>query len=380
MAEIRRIEALRGFMNEQFNLFHGPRALMVSDLAYAAGEVKHDHEAKQAVLAEIKRSIRVMEGWNKDKRLVNFDNGVTLSIQFLKDLKVVTATRDCVCVYLKRPEEFNVYFGFRGTSALRDVVPDAQLAANDKRVPRLDEAIRYAKSTLQVLRAIHPQIRRHDVFFGKMTYFLFFVFCFRAKFDTVVGHSLGGWIAEGVRNEFVGSRAIVLQPGAPVAWFSNKPVVRAWRPYQSKREDLFDRKHSILAARITRVVVHGDLVSGKGVENGKANIYQFGRVSMWNPLSNHFLDSVKRFFYRADGTQVQMSREWSDAVSEMRRSEKTLKDLTVLERLKKAKERSNQAILKYVEEGSDREEAGKVQRTVSTIYNKAATWFRSFKN
>src|SRR6185369_1824154 len=83
-------------------------------------------------------------------------------------------------------------FGFRGTAKLRDLVPDVQLALNRKSIPRLDEARKF----VQTVGKEFPPVGAKDTEF--------------------YGHSLGGFIAEGVRQDYAGTRATVVHAGHPV--------------------------------------------------------------------------------------------------------------------------------------------------------------------
>lgn len=83
-------------------------------------------------------------------------------------------------------------FAFRGTAELRDLVPDAQLALNAKNIPRLNEA----RAFVAKVRAKHPELTNQQLDFN--------------------GHSLGGFIAEGVGNDYPGARTATIEAGAPV--------------------------------------------------------------------------------------------------------------------------------------------------------------------
>ena len=112
------------------------------------------------------------------------------NIAFLEGLKVKNATRDAVAL----ESDGKPIFGFRGTKQARDLIPDLQLALNMKRVGRLEEAKKFV-----------AQVQKENNY---------------ADGDMIMtGHSLGGFIAEGVRNQHVGAKAATMSSGAPLAMF-----------------------------------------------------------------------------------------------------------------------------------------------------------------
>jgi hypothetical protein len=109
----------------------------------------------------------------------------------------------------------------------------------------------------------------------------------------------------------VGSSATTFSSGAPNALFVGKDKkVKAWGNYQKDAEDKFDRENNIAQARITRVVRHGDIVSGAinsgAVVNGRANLYQLRRKDGLGKLyANHKLraEEVVQGSSNLDATQ-----------------------------------------------------------------------------
>jgi hypothetical protein len=80
----------------------------------------------------------------------------------------------------------------------RDLKTDFELALNKELIPRLDEARAFTKKALQIYKKVYKfdlDIDQNLVFFG---------------------HSLGGFLAEGVFRDYPGSRCFTVQPGAPV--------------------------------------------------------------------------------------------------------------------------------------------------------------------
>ncbi len=141
---------------------------------------------------------------------------------------------------------------YRGTARLRDLVPDAQLAFNSRRVKRLDEARAFAAR----VRAKVPDIPASQIH--------------------ISGHSLGGFIAEGVGNDIAGSRTISVEPGAPV--FGNM-----------KRPAAFNAP-AAGAVPHTRLVRTGDPITmgDHNLNRGEVQVTE-PRVSKMEPISNHLM-------------------------------------------------------------------------------------------
>merc|ERR1711991_676361 len=92
-------------------------------------------------------------------------------------------------------------FGFRGTAISADFLVDIELARNADQIDRLDEARAFVRG------ALGGHVSRGIV---KNQYLQFF------------GHSLGGFIAEGVGLDYAGARIGTIQSGAPVTSDSNR--------------------------------------------------------------------------------------------------------------------------------------------------------------
>ncbi len=287
--EERRVALLERLARKNTELEIG-QSKMISDLAYSAGQGKTDTEAANSV--EKKRADYIREfaaAVAKGETGNVAANGLQLdmlrrNLEYLQGMKVVDANRDAVAI---KGADGRTTFGFRGTAQLRDLIPDAQLAFNSDKVGRLEEAKKFVDSVTKRERMQNKDLR-------------------------FVGHSLGGFIAEGVRNQYVGSQATTFASGAPMRPFIGKDKkVNAWGTYDKAAEDKFDRDNNIAQARITRVVRHGDLVSGSinsgAAVNGRANLYQLQRTKkgQLNPLDNHFLraDAASTGTASVDATQ-----------------------------------------------------------------------------
>jgi hypothetical protein len=258
-----------------------PRAQTLSELAYVAGRGKTPAQAAGLVNAELagllkryQQRLDILESIKSPAAALGRES-IHSQMRFLKSLKVEKATRDAVAfTRVMKSGDKQVLFAFRGTAQLRDLVPDAQILFNAKKMKRLDEAEAFAKSVMKGMKGVKPQ---NIQFFG---------------------HSLGGFIAEGVRNLFVGSKALTIHAGVPrfFGWFKGKGgerVVNAWAKYQTQLEKAFDLKHGEKLGRTTRLVTYGDKVSGsKGISNGRANVLQYSRNSAFSPLANHKLGSA----------------------------------------------------------------------------------------
>ena len=150
----------------------------------------------RAALEEVKKR---SAGWLKRTDL---RHDARLSIMYANELvksaRVVRSSRDCVAVTYVTPfTGTKVSFGFRGTAITADYGVDAKLALNARHIRRLDEARQFVKNTVQQLK-IKPLSN------GKWEKLTFH------------GHSLGGFIAEGVGNDWYGGFTGTVQSGAPV--------------------------------------------------------------------------------------------------------------------------------------------------------------------
>jgi hypothetical protein len=138
---------------------------IVSNLAYVAGSGKTPAEARLLVENELQKMKGVLSKQIKDMMGKRGDMAFQLnlkvkqeSLTFLKSLAVDSATRDAVA-FTKGADE--LVFGFRGTSQARDLIPDAQLAVNSKKIERLDEAKEFVEKVLKR----HPKILARNMEF-----------------------------------------------------------------------------------------------------------------------------------------------------------------------------------------------------------------------
>lgn len=172
------------------------------------------------------------------------------------------------------------------------------------------------------------------------------------------GHSLGGFIGEGVRNGYVGSELVSFASGAPLAAMVGKDKkVKAWGDYRAAEEEKFDRENRRDRARITRVVSNGDLVSSsilKGaVENGRANLYSQDRAENgnFNLINNHKLKLDKEMAGKSqDGSFVGSFRD-GDTAKGVDESGSMRKDASLGQRVKQSLGKMFETT-EYVQSGS----------------------------
>merc|ERR1712137_429301 len=227
------------------------RSALMSELAYAGGTAKNNAGAAAAVEKKIASLIHDYtialkapgvgpEEYRQGKAAVNF----------LKSLRVEKATLDAVA--LRAAGDSDVLFGFRGTAKLRDLVPDAQLAFNKQKIQRLEEAKQFVRSVMR----------------GR-----------NGKF-VAYGHSLGGFLAEGVSSSFAGARSVTMNAGVP-RFNYRSGVIKSYG----------DSTRHVGSA--IRFMVKGDLVSANGVKMGNAGTtHWFGSKARFNVLKNHKLAQV----------------------------------------------------------------------------------------
>ncbi len=322
IVEQRRVEDLATQKQLQYELGDLPQSKIVSDLAYAAGSSKKGEDARKLVekrrdemKAEFQEAVKRID--QEKTKIMGNRHRVLLqnNIDYLEKLQVTAANSDAIAI--KGPDNKTV-FGFRGTAKLRDLIPDIQLAVNSKKVGRVEEAKKFVAEIVE-----REKLNNADLKF--------------------VGHSLGGFVAEGVRNQYVGSSATTFSSGAPIAAFVGKDKkVRAWGDYQKEKEDEFDRKNGVTTARITRVIRNGDAVSGSlntdKAANGRANIYHMDRTKdgQLNLIANHLLRSdsaAKSKFWQRDGVFVG-DYQGEQAADLAKGSETKIKDQSLATRIK----------------------------------------------
>lgn len=176
--------------------------------------------------------------------------------QYSKELEYIGGTRDVVAYKHHHPNgPDGLVFGYRGTAVASDIPVDAQLALNMKRIERLEEARRVTRD----IRNKNPEIPNERIEFH--------------------GHSLGGWVAEGVGNDYPGSRTATIEPGAPIVNLFNSPTARAYPKRQPGANDP------------VRFVRMEDPVPLGQKNLGPAEVVKEKAVSVLNPLKNHFLSN-----------------------------------------------------------------------------------------
>jgi hypothetical protein len=253
------------------------QALLVSKLAYAMSEIKGFsplEAARQGLLASQRRtaaaSIQI-------KRLAPADVAEATRMHVIdSQLQVLAATLDCVAFIRNDPSVGGrtLLIGYRGTGMLRDLVPDAELALNAPSIQRLDEARAFTKQVRAAVPDI-PESRMH-----------------------LYGHSLGGFIAEGVGNDYPQARTISVEPGAPV--FGNMVRPRAFNAPAPG------------AALHTRLVRPNDPVSigVRNLNNPETQITE-PRTNSIDPLHDHFLTRYMPWLSGPDlGRQISVSFRW----------------------------------------------------------------------
>jgi hypothetical protein len=134
------------------DVIEAPRAQIVSKLAYAGGTASSDAKAAAAVKKEIQVMIGQLNEGLKSAPSKEAALKMRASRKFLASLHVEDATRDAVALIIKNiygkgtKEQF--LFGFRGTANARDIIPDAQIMMNAKKMKRMDEAKAFVEKVL----------------------------------------------------------------------------------------------------------------------------------------------------------------------------------------------------------------------------------------
>jgi hypothetical protein len=189
------------------------------------------------------------------------------ALAYLTSLRVSRATKDSVSFTQTVGATKKLVFGFRGTAAFADLVPDALLALNAGSVQRLEQA----KTFVAQERQRNPDVKQKDMDF--------------------MGHSLGGFIAEGVRSFYPGSRAIVVSPGT--VRLGNADGVNAFQRYDPAAEAKALGSMAWLADRIVRIRHQGDPVAGVENNGPSRNLVVARRADgMIDPLNNHRLGAI----------------------------------------------------------------------------------------
>ncbi len=281
-----------GFRTNQLDVF--VPANLVSEMAYRTHSVAKDKkidatEAARLAYAGMKNEYaeRARTGSREDKFMAK------RSVDFLDTLNVDRATEDAVAFTQKVGNTEKLVVGFRGTATSRDLIPDAQLALNAKKIGRLEEA----KEFVNELRKQHPEVAQKDMDF--------------------YGHSLGGFIAEGVRSFHPGARAIVMSPGTPRV--GKDKGINAYQKYDQAAETKALGKRDWTAKRIVRIRTQGDPVAAMG-GTPSTNIVAARRENGGlNPIANHKLGIVdSESFRHFAGNVVQSSSNHMDKSGKVR--------------------------------------------------------------
>jgi len=216
-----------------------------------------------AVKREMKESLERTTWYMKQRQFSATDKERARRVhRLVTELTLVAAMRDG-CAFLhkhRRPgrsPHVTLLFGYRGTAVASDIWVDAQLALNVKNIERLDEARIWTRKVVKRMA-------------GKVSASGYKGFRF-------FGHSLGGWVAEGVGNDYPGSLTATIEAGAPVfSWGS--AYARAFNPRQP------GARPPVRYVRLEDPVPLGEKHLGPG-----ATVIKEKRVSVLNPIKNHFL-------------------------------------------------------------------------------------------
>lgn len=224
------------------------QATVISDLAYSPA-IFRDLLPMQAVQQNIIKLKQRAQEAAQATSVAETRRRIQLEQAFLNSLIPLAANRDAVAFRRDTSRGSEIHFGMRGTSGLRDVIPDARLLFNMKTNRRLDESRQFVHETLQANPFVTSTNQIH-----------------------FAGHSLGGWVAEGVSRDYPGSYVITFQTAAPL--FGDD--VNAFPPVQP-------------GARLPNRFVRGGDVVPLGVDNmGPGNNIEAPAVS-GNPINNHRL-------------------------------------------------------------------------------------------
>ncbi len=230
-----------------YSIIDHDRGAIVSSLAYAAN-VRKGQDPKVAVQAALDEQKRQAESFQYSGKASADEQKRAMSAQnFLSDSSVVDATQDFIAI--RKGKE--LYFGMRGTSGLRDLVTDAQLAMNAKNIPRLNQAREFVKK----VRAANPDIAASGV--------------------VLTGHSLGGFLAEGVQNDIAGARAITFQSASPLLGRKSSEA-RAFNKRNGKfyPATRFVREGDLVPAGAKKLNPSAQQLSIKSVKRGLGGLLQ----------------------------------------------------------------------------------------------------------
>ena len=244
-------------------------SMIASELAYAPTQSDRTHmtphqavEADRAAMfyqalefskqgSSLPRTDTKVNAWNK-QRAGN-------AVHILNNMNVHKASRDAVAFIERNPStkngKENLRIAFRGTHIAPDFWTDYQLARNAPSIARLDQARKFTNAVKKELPHISAA---------------------RTQFN---GHSLGGFVAEGVANDHPGSQALSFEPGAPVI-----------RNGQSKANAFGPLKQNAkLPIRIRR---EGSPISAAANELNPRGITINSPQISRNPVTNHELDGA----------------------------------------------------------------------------------------
>jgi hypothetical protein len=210
-------------------------AMVFSEMAYQARNDVHLPLVAARNYLQFARHVTV-ELMGEQRRMPSRGGYTYKYVRMLKNLQwllkhsiVIGATRDCVAVsslfayqkegklhyrqglifgnispknwFLKEGRKLICQLGFRGTAERRDLAVNMELATDAGKIERLDEAVHFVRETSRFWKLLLRSNDKGDFGNDRMVF---------------VGHSLGGFIAEGVLSHFPGARSYVFQPGAPL--------------------------------------------------------------------------------------------------------------------------------------------------------------------
>jgi hypothetical protein len=234
---------------------------IVADLAYAGAEnpFRREKKFKKAAYAAMVYHLS-MANKKWDKFGYKLDSQSLAKIERTKKLlskaEVLDATRDCLALRYKG----RYLFAMRGTAALQvpgDLLVDAAVVMNKRRIRRLEEAKQFVGKVLEQLGEQRPP--QEKMFF--------------------YGHSLGGFIAEGAASFYPKSNCVTFQTATP------------FRKSVGNRPNSFNQVgDEFMPSRVVRL---GDAVPG-GISNMGFGTLEFrksvgGNGRIFRSLKNHAL-------------------------------------------------------------------------------------------
>jgi len=242
------------------------KAAVLAELA-AAPAAPGSGAPIQAVHRALAKAKAAMTRFQRDSRhsQLNRDRAAQ-ALVWLNSRVVVRASRDAVALAGRSRTTSSpvLEIAFRGTQITRrtaasDVVQDARIAVNADRVERLDQALAFVR---QVITAF-PSIARH-----------------RGRGMILTGHSLGGFIAEGVGSHYPQAQVVTVNAFSPFLTTGNhRPA--AFAPRKSSRQ----------YRPPIRFVTKGDIVSMRtsNLARPDAKLIKTQPRKDLDPLTNHYV-------------------------------------------------------------------------------------------